>query len=172
MKYLSNKEAILDRFWAKVDKTPGYGPSGDCWLWKGANTGPRKAPYGVFCLNGNRNVRATRAIWMLETGETLSKSDLMCHHCDTTLCVKLSHLYKGTFKQNTQDCFARGRRSPGQSGSTQRKVGPTGTAWCNNCKLFMDVGKFHKNKTRWNGLDNQCKTCVYHKLKNWRFGKK
>ncbi len=46
------------------------------------------------------------------------------------------------------------------SGVKLRKVGPTGTAWCNRCKAFLPAGKFYKNRANWNGYNNRCIACM------------
>lgn len=43
--------------------------------------------------------------------------------------------------------------------SPYRKIGLEGTAWCFRCQDFLSIEKFNKDKTRWHGLDNQCKKC-------------
>lgn len=47
-------------------------------------------------------------------------------------------------------------------GNTQlrmRKTGEIGTAWCSNCKQFLDTDYFTKNKGKWHGLETYCITC-------------
>ena len=45
-------------------------------------------------------------------------------------------------------------------GSKLRKVGPEGTAWCRNCKVFRPVADFCRNSARWNGLQAWCNACM------------
>lgn len=47
----------IERFWSKVDKTPGQGPQGECWEYKGA----RVRGYGVFKISRKAdNIRRDR----------------------------------------------------------------------------------------------------------------
>lgn len=44
-------------------------------------------------------------------------------------------------------------------GTSRRKVGPEGTAWCRKCKTFRLITEFRRNKSRWNGLQSWCNKC-------------
>jgi hypothetical protein len=46
----------------------------------------------------------------------------------------------------------------------KRVIGPPGTSWCSNHKMFFPVDRFYKNRSMWNGLHRQCKECH----KNWK----
>ena len=46
------------------------------------------------------------------------------------------------------------------NGEWRRKVGPEGTAWCRRCKAFLSVQQFSRNRTRWNGLQSWCNSCL------------
>ncbi len=100
------KRPPLDvRFWAKVDK------SGDCWLWT-ASTDTRG--YGKIGDNG-RTLVATRVSWFLEHGEWPTL--FVCHHCDNPRCVRPSHLFEGTARDNAQDCKRKGRHLTKEKGA-------------------------------------------------------
>ena len=43
--------------------------------------------------------------------------------------------------------------------SKLRKVGPPGTAWCGPHRAFLPDHLFYRNRSRWNGLESQCKAC-------------
>lgn len=102
------KKSIEDRFWEKVDK------SGDCWLWT-AFVSPDG--YGKFWKNDiQRGYAANRMSWELTHGE-IPDGVLVCHTCDTPLCVKPSHLFLGTPKDNALDCAKKLRQ-------TSRKLTP------------------------------------------------
>lgn len=89
---------MIDRFWAKVDK------SGDCWLWIGKLT---SNGYGQFSIN-RKMVRAHRVSWELHH-DTIPSGMYVCHTCDNKLCVRPEHLFLGTPKDNMQDMLKKGR---------------------------------------------------------------
>lgn len=148
----------MERFWSKVDKTPGHGKNGDCWIWTAALRSS-KTGYGAFRLYKDgikRTVDSHRASFEINVGD-IPEELCVLHSCDNRKCVKPSHLFLGTKKDNTQDCISKGRFKG--SGVTQRKVGPKGTSWCFTCKDFLPEINFNKNKSIWNGLSVQCKEC-------------
>lgn len=96
----------IDKFWARVDKTPGLG-IGDCWLWKGARN---KGGYGLVSPKYWAGQQLTHRIsYWISTG-SISEYDIICHKCNFPLCVRSEHLYAGTHATNGKD-KATSRRS-------------------------------------------------------------
>jgi hypothetical protein len=94
-------------FWGLVDRESGHRVSyvvGECWLWKG-NRGVRG--YGRFSRR-HRNYLAHRIAWELIHGP-VPVGLLVCHHCDVPHCVRPTHLFLGTGKDNQQDAARKGR---------------------------------------------------------------
>ena len=48
------------------------------------------------------------------------------------------------------------------------KPGPEGTAWCVGCQAFLDVSRFWKNRSNWNGLQHNCRACIMARQKRKR----
>lgn len=101
------------RFWSKVDKSPGQGPNGDCWLWKGGNRGSRVSSlsntfYGGFRNNEGKIVLAHRVSYALAHGAIPAAVSIL-HTCDTPACVRVEHLFEGNQLQNMRDCWKKGR---------------------------------------------------------------
>jgi hypothetical protein len=93
-----------ERFWAKVDKTPGHGPNGDCWLWMASD----RADYGSFWLGG-RTIRAHRLAFRLGGGKH-KRGLIVMHACDVKGCCNPAHLRLGTQSENIRDAYAKGLR--------------------------------------------------------------
>jgi hypothetical protein len=90
------------RFWRKVDKT------GPCWTWKAQK---RKRGYGNFQFQGRGemfSMAAHRVAFRLAKG-FLPKNACVCHRCDNPSCVRPSHLFLGTPKDNVDDSMKKGR---------------------------------------------------------------
>lgn len=102
----------VDRFWTRVKQV------GECWEWLGTKS---TKGYGVFKIDGKCH-RASRWIYQQYHGITLPKHLLVCHHCDNPSCVRISHLYAGTSRQNTMDGVRRGRIKTPFRKLTQAKV--------------------------------------------------
>jgi len=101
------RRPLAERFWEKVDRSPGHGPWGDCHIWTGGITG---VGYGGIKLDG-RMQQAHRVAWFLETGEWPDPCAL--HHCDNPPCVRFGHLFEGTHDDNMADKIAKGREVRG-----------------------------------------------------------
>lgn len=99
-------DVTLSRFWSKVDKTPGYGPKGDCWEWTGASI--KKDGRGIFWLD-RKNQIASRVALSMKLGRPLGIGIFACHSCDNPKCCNPSHLWEGDNKQNIHDARSKGR---------------------------------------------------------------
>ncbi len=106
-----------ERFWKKVDKTPGHGPQGECWRWTAAQTNDG---YGCFRFEG-RLIMAHRIAWRMTHSDPRQLK--VCHKCDTPGCVNPSHLFLGTQFENMQDMVAKGRQNKAYGvGHSQNKL--------------------------------------------------
>lgn len=94
-----------ERFWEKVDKTPGFGPNKDCWKWTGSLF---IGGHGRF-WNGKKTVPAGRYAHDL-INPPMAPGLLACHTCDNPACVRPTHIFAGTNKDNTADMIAKGRQ--------------------------------------------------------------
>ena len=83
-----------ETFWSNVIM-----PS-NCMEWTGARA---IGGYGKY-----RNLFAHRVAWELVNGP-IPKGGWILHHCDNPICVRPSHLYLGTPKDNARDRELRGR---------------------------------------------------------------
>lgn len=96
--------SLEERFWSKVDKTPGLGPRGDCWEWTG---GRLSAGYGTFWVKERGSNRGAHVVgWELQYGPVPAGQDVL-HRCDNPPCVR--HLFLGTQADNMADMQAKGR---------------------------------------------------------------
>lgn len=93
------------RFWDKVNKTR------TCWLWAGSlnNKG-----YGRINVGG-KVLLAHRVSYEMEYG--LTRKDIILHICDEPKCVNPKHLRIGSYKDNTQDMYKKGRACIGEERS-------------------------------------------------------
>lgn len=89
---------ILDRFWAKVEKSNG------CWKW----TGMRAHGYGYLWREG-KMVRAHRLSYELFVGDPGDR--VVMHRCDNPGCVNPDHLTLGTVADNNADMRAKQRHA-------------------------------------------------------------
>lgn len=93
----------IAKFWQLVDKTPGYGPWGNCWRFTG---GRLPKGYGQF-RSGGVKFYAHRFSFTLATGSP--PKNWVLHRCDLPDCCNPDHLYDGTPAENERDKYQRGR---------------------------------------------------------------
>jgi hypothetical protein len=93
-----------DRFWSKVRIGDG------CWLWTASVC---RFGYGRFHTTPHGVQKAHRMSWTFARGP-ISDGLWVLHNCpdgDNPACVRPSHLFLGTHRDNMADMVAKGRQS-------------------------------------------------------------
>jgi len=132
-------------FWSKVDK------SGECWIWTGTRL---PTGYGRF-YDGEKMVNAHRHALLL-SGVRIHKNELACHRCDNPPCVRPSHLFVGTQRENILDAMSKGRHVAPNRGKTICASGHPFTD--ENTKFRVRSGK----------IERACRECYRIDKKNRR----
>jgi hypothetical protein len=133
---------VGERFWSKVNKNgpiPAHRPKlGRCWVWTGSLNDSGR---GQVRFDGGITKLAHRVAWFLTHGSFPKHQ--ACHKCDNPPCVRPSHLFDGTQKENLDDMVTKGRSVNQNTGKTHcpqshpyDHVDPaTGWKSCRRCKL-------------------------------------
>lgn len=106
--YLSDRKKGIApaRIMRAIDVTPGQGPTGECWEFRGARE--PKMGYGIFVGDERNTVPAHRYMFDLVCGP-IPEGQMVLHRCDNAACCNPAHLYLGDHAQNMADRGARGR---------------------------------------------------------------
>lgn len=98
-----------NKFWSKVDKTPGHGPKGDCWVWTGSRTPNGYGRMGLYTITqSSKSVSSATISWELLNGK-VPKGKEIAHSCDNPPCVRPDHLRATTHRLNMREAFEKGR---------------------------------------------------------------
>lgn len=104
---------LTERFHEKweIDKETG------CWVWFASTAG---RGYGQIKIPKTRKqIYAHRLSYMIHKGEIPDDKEV-CHTCDNPQCVRPSHLFLGSRKDNLQDMKSKGRHLNGSRNSQSK----------------------------------------------------
>ena len=91
------------RFWSNVD----IGNNDECWNWARASS----RGYGDTFIDG-KHESSHRAAWRFTYG-SIPEGLCVLHKCDNRLCCNPTHLFIGTYQDNSDDKCSKGRQSKG-----------------------------------------------------------
>lgn len=94
--------ANVKSFWAQVAKGDG------CWLWQGAQGSKGRGSFVAVIDEVKQSMTPARFSWMIKNG-AIARGMQVCHTCDRSACVRPTHLWLGTARENWEDAVAKGR---------------------------------------------------------------
>lgn len=96
---------------------------------------------------GSKIIGAHRFSYTLHYGTEVAGM-CVCHHCDTPSCVRPTHLFIGTDKDNSDDKFSKGRFKPlkgesnGMAKTTESQVLQMRSDYADGMKIRFIVDKY------------------------------
>lgn len=75
-----------------------------CWLWTASKS---RTGYGLASYKG-KTWLAHRASWTATNG-AIPEGKLVLHKCDVRACINPDHLFLGSYKDNMDDMYRKGR---------------------------------------------------------------
>lgn len=131
-----NREGMTEeKFWSKVDKTPGQGSNGDCWIWTGPKDFNGYGSVGWKSFNKLKRSKTHRVAYQLLIG-SIPEGLYLCHSCDNPPCCNPAHLSPGTQGDNMGDAVAKGRMPKGERSYAARHT----DAQIREMKLWLLLG--------------------------------
>jgi len=104
---------LIERFSEKWE----LNKDNQCWEWNAAS---HVWGYGQIKIPGTRKqIPAHRLSYLIHIGE-IPNGMLVCHSCDNPKCVKPSHLFTGSYKDNSHDMVAKNRHLFGEKNSISK----------------------------------------------------
>jgi hypothetical protein len=146
-------QQLQEKFWERVRKTK------TCWEFQGHPHD--KYGYRRFYIGFGIYAYVHRLSWVWCKGK-IPSGLMVCHKCDNTKCVRPSHLFLGTPKDNVQDCMRKGRWNGGM-----------GRQWAE--RTHCSAGhKYTPENIRWYfGRGSKTRICItcskrWSKVSAWR----
>lgn len=128
-------QQVEDRFWSRIDKSPGQGPDGDCWQWIGT-----LAPDGypkMIRIAGQR-YRVGQVSLYVSGKQPLPDKPWALHSCDNPTCARPDHLRWGSLQENIADACERG--TGGRRGFTPDEVRAIRSSPLRHSELAVEFG--------------------------------
>lgn len=116
--------------------------SDGCWIWGGYKD---KNGYGRFALPKKQNIQAHRMAYLMWCGR-LEEGLEVCHKCDNPSCVRPSHLFQASHKENMADRNRKGRVASGERNG-RWKGGATGNGGGRFCMRMLIKGVMEDRDT-------------------------
>ena len=103
------RQSLIKRIQNNIEEVPAPYDwlSEPCWIWKGSighNHG-----YGQLFFH-NEYWLLHRLSYLIFNGEITEDKPCVLHHCDMKHCCQFTHLWTGTYQDNTDDSIKKGRR--------------------------------------------------------------
>jgi len=120
---------LRERLLARIDKTPGFGPHGECWRWNGAHTKGR--PVIGVTVNGKKKKLFVARVIYEETIGPIPRGKELDHTCRFKACANPYHLEPVTHMVNCQRWWQKTHCVKGHP-RTPNNLQGRGCRTCNN----------------------------------------
>lgn len=97
----------------------GFRVNGKCYEANNCQLDAYGYPYRII---KGKKTRVNRLVYSLWRGEP-TEDYMICHSCDNRKCIRDTHLWKGTTKDNTRDRQKKSRQARGERQGSARLTG-------------------------------------------------